>query len=138
MPFISLFHGKLLQPYIDEFKARLTFPIVTPDGFTIECDDLDETARHICCGGDKKKPVEIGRAQRILWVTEIFGNADIRKVIIQQPNNNVIFFCEQKKFIVICSEPVKGSRMLKLISAHPISGNKFVSFRELKKPHKLY
>ncbi len=138
MPFVSLFHGKVLLSYTDEFKERVSFPITTPDGFTVYCEDVDETARHICCGKKKTNPVNLGRAQRILWLDEILNDTSLRRVIVQNPTKNVIFFCESKKYIVICSEPQQGSKSLKIISAYPVSGNLFVALREMKRPYEVY
>lgn len=124
------------QGYINRFCEEYKDKIKTPDCFTIVCKDLKKTAYHICYG--KVNRFQGSRAQRILWPKYILMHPEKRDILINQKNNNFIFFYSEKRkhYIAVCKKLKK--EIFNLITGYPVSGQILKDLKAVKYPYSYY
>ena len=124
------------QEYIDRFCEEYKNPILTPDGFIIECKYLKKTAYHFCCGKNGKH-FHQARASKILWAKYILMNCDQRIILQDCRTNNLIFFLSKRTpYAVICS--ILYENKLNLISGFMVSGKRGVAYKNGKPPYVFF
>lgn len=124
------------EEYIADFCAAYKDEIITPDGFVVFCKYLEETAKHVCRGKDKKTFHKV-RAQRILWAKYILMNPGERIVLTDTQTSNTLFFLTRSKspHVVVCKK--LGDRW-NIISSHVVGGERAEKYRKGEPPYVFY
>lgn len=124
------------EEYIEEFCNAYKDEIVTPDGFVIFCKYLEQTAKHVCRGQDKKTFQRV-RAQRILWAKFILMNPSERIILSDTQSSNTLFFLTDTKrpHVVVCK---KLGDKWNLISSFAVGGKRAEKYRNGKPPYTFY
>lgn len=124
------------EQYIQDFCNAYKDEFTTPDGFVIICKYLEQTAKHVCCGGDGGafQPV---RAQRILWAKFILMNPSERIILTDTQTKNTIFFLTRSRHphVVICR---KLGDKWNLISSFAVGGKRAEKYRNGKPPYEFF
>lgn len=97
------------QDYIDRLRSEYDNKIITiPEGKKVLFFlSKDINCVHAFCGKNGKN-FNPFRAQRILWIKYILENKETRIIKQSTENTNVVFYCEQLGYLVVCSVMPRG------------------------------
>ena len=107
--------------YIERMKIEYGNPILLPENKQVLfLQRTDDEWAHFWRGKNNLKPNKF-RMHRILWIKFILENQHIRVVKKNLSNNNIVFFCEKLRYVVVCDELRMGD--LKCFTSHPRDEN---------------
>lgn len=117
------------QEYIDRIRSEYDgVEIQLPEGATTKFYlNRDKDCEHFICGKGKVK-VNPARAQRILWIRFVLENSHVRVVKKNLKNGNIIFYCSELNYIVICSQ--LSGRSLKCFTQYMLSADDCKKFSD--------
>lgn len=122
------------KEYIDLLKKEYNQKIIKiPEGKNVVFFlNKDEDCRHFFCGKGGTKMNKL-RCKYILFIKYILENKDCRVVKQHKITKNVIFVCNDPKFIIVCSDI--GNNNLKCFTYHPykdivdfLDQNKYIDY----------
>ena len=117
------------QEYIDRLKQeynKKTVPI--PEGRNVLFFlDNDVDCKHFICGKEGKT-MNKERAQKILFIRYILENKDLRIIKRHLETNNIVFYCEELRLLVICCELKRGD--WKCFTQHPFNNEQKPKFSD--------
>jgi hypothetical protein len=104
------------QEYIEKAELEFANPIILPENKKVLSFYQGEDFKHLWRGRDFSCPPNTFRMHRILWVKFVLQNKDIREVKKRLCDGNVVFFCRELMYLVVCDELKRGD--LKLITQY--------------------
>jgi len=110
------------QEYIDKAREEFKNPILLPENKKVLFFyETDIDWQHLWRGKNCTQPPNKLRMQRILWVKFILANKDIRVVKQRIFDGNIVFFCKELCYLVVCQRLKRGD--LKFITQYVKNAN---------------
>ncbi len=100
------------QEYIERIRSEYSQPIVTPEGVSVIFFLRDDQECLHSLAGKNGTRINPFRAQRLLWIRFLLMNSHVREVKKSLQNGNIVFYCHQLRYIVVCSPTKKGLKYI--------------------------